>query len=227
MNRREVGLALAAAVAASGAGKALAAKGMPAEWDGLQRRSSKRLEYVYLLPGADFRAYHKVMLDPTQVAFEKDWQRDYNGTQRDPGRWIRDSDIEQAVREGGATATEIFSKAFAAGGYTIVTAPGPDVLRVSPAVVNIRVPAPQKMTAGRSTSYAYEAGAGTLLIEARDSVTGALLARGADPRLTGDSGSMMRRSSVSNRADFRRLVDRWAKQCVDGLNELRSLPPAS
>jgi hypothetical protein len=226
MNRREVGLALAAAVAASGAGRALA-KGMPAEWDGLQRRSSKRLEYVYLLPGADFKPYHKVMLDPTQLAFEKDWQRDYNGTQRDPSAWIRDSDIEQAVTQGGATATEIFTKAFAAGGYSIVTAPGPDVLRVSTAVVNIRVPAPQKMTAGRSSSFSYEAGAGTLIIEARDSVTGALLARGADARLAGDSGTMMRRSTVTNRADFRRLVERWAKQSVDGLNELRSLPAAS
>jgi len=225
MNRREIGFALAAAVAASVAVGPLAAKEPPAEWDGLVRKSSKRLRYVWLAPNADFRGYRSVMLDPTQIAFDKNWRRDYNNTQRNPSAWINDADIEKAVSEAGRAASEIFAKAFADGGYAIVTAPGPDVLRVTTAVVNIRVPAPQKMTAGRSQTYANEAGSATLLVEARDSVTGALLGRAADARVAGDNSMIMRRSTVSNRADFRMLVQRWAKASVEGLNELKNLAP--
>jgi hypothetical protein len=35
----------------------------------------------------------------------------------------------------------------------------------------------------------------------------------------------MRRNSVTNRADFRRLVDDWAKISVRGLNELKASSP--
>src|SRR4051794_19727407 len=49
-------------------------------WDGLVKVKSKRLELVYLAPGADFRGYTKVMIDPTEVAFRKNWQRDQNNS---------------------------------------------------------------------------------------------------------------------------------------------------
>ena len=38
-------------------------------WDGLVEVKPKRLDAVFLLPGADFRAYKKVMMDPVEVAF--------------------------------------------------------------------------------------------------------------------------------------------------------------
>src|SRR4051794_16241381 len=58
------------------------AKAPPAEWDGLVRIASKQLDYVYLQPGADFRGYTQVMLVPTEVAFHKNWKKDYNRTHR-------------------------------------------------------------------------------------------------------------------------------------------------
>jgi hypothetical protein len=229
MNRREVAVFALAALAAPVGVNEAAAKGPPANWDGLVRASSKRLDYVYLLPGADFRGYKSVLLDPTQVAFEKDWKRDYNNTTaRGLSGRISDSDIEDAVTRASKAATDVFAKAFAAGGYPIAAAPADGVLRVSTALVNVRVSAPEKMTAGRSRTYSGEAGSATLVVEARDSVTGALLGRAVDSRLAGDTSSMMMpRSTVSNRSDFRQLVERWAKQSVDGLNELKRLSPTT
>src|SRR5436190_1305918 len=58
---------------------ALAAK-PPATWDGLTLVKSKRFDAVYLAPDADFSSYRKVMLDPTEVAFRKNWVSDYNST---------------------------------------------------------------------------------------------------------------------------------------------------
>ena len=47
----------------------------PRSWDGLVQVKSKQLKLVYLQPGADFRSYTKVIVEPTEVAFAKDWQR--------------------------------------------------------------------------------------------------------------------------------------------------------
>jgi hypothetical protein len=224
VDRRQFATAAFAAVALASAGAALSAS-PPATWDDLVRVNSKRLKYVYILPGADFRAYTKVMLDPTQVAFKKDWKRDYNSSTRGLSRRISDQDIETAIARASKSATEIFAQAFAAGGYPVVAQPGPDVLRVRTAVVDLDVTAPDKMTAGRSRTYANEAGFATLVIEAMDSVSGAILGRAVDSRVAGDNSYMMNRSTVTNRSDFRRVAETWAKSSVNGLNELKALSP--
>jgi hypothetical protein len=227
MNRRRFAIAALTTVAFGGVTSALAAS-PPAEWDGLSRVKSSRLRYVYLLPGADFRPYTKVMLDPTEIAFQKNWQRDFNSrTIRSAGGRITDSDIEQMVDEGGKAATDIFSQAFTAGGFPVVNAPGPDVLRVRTAVLNLTVTSPDRMTAGRSRTYSGEAGTATLVIEARDSVSSALLGRAVDAQVAGDSSIFLNRTRMSNRADFRALAQRWARTAVSGLQQLRSSSPVS
>lgn len=197
----------------------------PANWDGLAQVKSKRFDLVYLMPGADFRGYAKVMLDPTEVAFHKDWQRDYNRSARGANR-ISDSEVQRAIEEAIVAATDIFTKAFQAGGYTVVAAPGPDVLRVKTGVLNVSVTAPDKLTAGRSRTFANEAGSAVLFVEARDSSTNALLGRAVDQKIAGEGGSAYR-TGASNRADFRFMVEQWAKDSVRGLTELKSLSPPS
>ena len=97
MRRRRFITGIAAGlIVATGGGLALAAKA-PASWDGLTLTKSKRMDLVYLAPGADFRTYHKVMLDPTEVAFEKNWKRDFNNQTRGLGRRVDDDDIQKAV----------------------------------------------------------------------------------------------------------------------------------
>src|SRR6185369_11422410 len=147
-------------------------------------------DYVYLLPGADFRAYNKVMLDPTELAFKKNWLRDYNN-----------STMSLSSRLSG-----------------------PDVLRLRTAVVDISINAPDVKSVGRSRSYSGEAGFATLIVEARDSVSGALLGRAVDGKVVGDN-SMLLRNSVTNRSDFRQLMKRWADISVKGLGELKAQSP--
>src|SRR4029453_12422444 len=121
------------------------------------------------------------MLDPTEVAFQKNWRRDYNSTA--PGRRISDQELQNAISKGVSSASDIFAEAWTKGGYQVVTAPGPDVLRVTTGVVNIDVNAPDRPSAGRSYSFSSEAGSATLFVEARDSMTGAILGRAVDPRI--------------------------------------------
>jgi len=196
----------------------------PTSWDGLAQVKSKRLDLVYLQPGADFRGYSKVLLEPTEVAFAKNWQRDYNRTTRNLSSRVSDADVQEAVTEGVKAANDIFAEAWTKGGYAVVTEPGPDVLRVKVGIVNISVSAPDQPVAGRSYNFSGEAGYATLFVEARDSQTGALLGRAVDQGIAGDNSAAWR-TAGSNRADFRQLVQRWADVSVRGLSELKALSP--
>ncbi len=197
----------------------------PASWDGLVQVKSKRLEFVYLQPGADFRGYTKVLLDPAEVAFHKDWQRDYNRTATLSGR-VSNADVQEAIRLGVEGARDIFTNSWAKAGYSLADAPGPDVVRVKIGIVNIRVNAPDRQTPGRSYSFSDEAGQATLFIEARDSMTGSLLGRAVDPKAVGDT-PMTWRTGASNRTDFRNQVQDWADASVRGMAELKSLSPTN
>jgi hypothetical protein len=225
MDRRRFtsGALIAVTALAAPTSAALAAK-PPTSWDGLTRVPSKKLKFVYLLPGADFRGYNKVMLDPTEVAFRKDWARDYNNTTRGLSTRIQPSEVEKVTEEGGKAATEIFTQAFNEAGIPVVATPGEDVLRLRIGIVNLSVTSPDRPTAGRSYSFSEEAGSAQLIVEARDSMTNALLGRAVDGKVAGDT-SMLWRNKVTNRADFRLLGKSWAKACVNGFGELKRLSP--
>jgi hypothetical protein len=196
-------------------------------WDGLVQVNSKRFALAFLAPGADFSQYHKIMIDPVQIAFKKNYVRDFNRTRRGASSQIRDSDVERMVDQGSRSATPLFARAFSDGGYQVVTEPGPDVLRVQGSVIDIFVNAPDIRSAGRRTVIASQAGYGTFVVEARDSMTGALLGRVLDRRFAGDDIGRTR-TSVSNRADFEALFRTWARQAVAEFGDLKTLPaPAS
>jgi hypothetical protein len=223
MDRRRFALAAVSILAIAHAPSALAAKA-PTTWDGLVRIKSKRLEYVYLLPGADFRGYTKVMVEPTELALKKNWLRDYNNSTTGLSSRLSERDVQDALAKASPVATEILAEAFKEGGYPVVTDGGPDVLRVRTGVVDISISAPDVKTAGRTRSFAQEAGYATLVVEVRDSVSGTLLGRAVDGKVAGDNGALMR-NSVTNRSDFRTMLKRWASVGVKGLGELKALSP--
>lgn len=224
MDRRRFALAAASLLTVAQAAPALAAPKAPATWDGLVRVQSKRIDFVYLLPGADFREYRRVMLDPTELAFKKNWLRDYNSTAMGLSGRLSERDVQDAITRASPVVNEILADAFKDGGYAVVSEAGADVLRLRTGVVNISVTAPDIKMAGRNRSFADEAGYATLILEARDSVSGAMLGRAVDNKVAGDN-SMLIRNSVTNRGDFRTLMKRWADLSVRGLDELKTRSP--
>jgi hypothetical protein len=196
---------------------------MPQSWDGLVQVKPKRMDAAYLLPGADFRSYTKLMVDPAEVAFAKNWLRSQNDS-RNLSRQVTQEDAEKILAAARSNFDEIFVEAFTKAGYTIVQAPGPDVMRVSTGVLNLYVTAPDVPTAGRSTTYTTQAGEATLVIEVRDSTTNLLLGRVLDRRETQRSTLQMT-TSVTNLAEFRTLFKAWAGTAVKGLQELKDHSP--
>jgi hypothetical protein len=214
-------LAAVALVATTAAG----ADKLPATWDGLVQVKAQKLAAVYLLPNADFRTYSKVMFDPSEVAFEKNWAENYNSQSMDLDDRVSSRDVQKGIADAQAGLDRIFPQTFAKEGYQVVTAPGPNVARISVGVMNLSVTAPD-VGMGIGTSFAVDAGEATLIVEVRDSATNQLLGRGLDRRDAGDTeGQGFPRTSVSNREDFKELFQTWADIAAKGLTELRSSSP--
>lgn len=197
----------------------------PASWDGLVEVKPKKMDVVFLLPGADFRPYTRLMLDPTEVAFRKDWMKAMNSPGTSLSGRVSEEDAAEILAAARSNFEDIFREVFTEAGYEVVTAPGPDVLRVSTGVVNLYLNAPDTMSAGRSRTYTANAGEATLVIEVRDSTTNALLGRVADRRETMEGVGMQSANRVTNLADFRALFKQWASTAAKGLDELKAHSP--
>lgn len=215
-------LSIAAAFAAAAP---LVAQPTENSWDGLTKVRTERADLLYLLPDVDFRTYTKVILDPTEVAFRRNWQRDYNRTQRSLGARIDNGEAQAIADRARSGFEEIFAEEFREAGYEVVTQPGPDVLRLRTGVLNLYVSAPDQMQPGRTVTFSADAGQATVFIEARDSTTGALLGRAVDQRIADDNPRM--RTRASNIADFEQMFQIWARSAVRGLNELKSRSPVN
>jgi hypothetical protein len=200
-----------------------AAAALPPPYQDLVQVKSKKLDAVYLLPGADFSGYSKLMIDPAQVSFRKDWVKDANRS-RGLSAKIDDDDARQIAQAARSGFENIFIAAFKSKGYDVVTSPARDVLRLSPAIVNLYINAPQAPAPGVTRSYTLEAGEATLALEVRDSTTGAILGVAIDRSETRGSGYATVTTSVSNRAAFEQLFKRWADICVKGFEQLKTTP---
>jgi hypothetical protein len=190
--------------------------------DGLVKITPRRMDLAWLRPGADFRPYTKVIIDPTQVAFRPDWRKDYN-LNASVGNWVSQEQADKIMSAARTNFDEIFRDAFRKAGYEVVTAPGPDVLRVNSGILDLDVNAPLgQNTVG--TTWIISAGQAALIVEVRDSATNALLGRVADRRETQDLGRQIA-STATTVYDFRLLFNLWAGICTKALGELKSASP--
>jgi hypothetical protein len=194
------------------------------ELDGLVEVKPKRMDEAWLLPGADFRPYSAVLIDMPDVAFDKDWMRNMNET-RSLSHRVSQEDAAKIAAATRAGLVEVFQEEFRKAGYSIATAPGAGVLRLSPAIIRLYINAPDIMAPGRSQTYTIDAGEATLVLKARDSVSGALLGMAVDRREARGTGFVTWTNSVTNRSDFRRLFQQWAMTCIKGLDELKAASP--
>jgi len=221
MNRR-LRTAWAAALGGAlllGATVALSASKPPTEWDGLVKRDSKRADLLYVRPDVHIKAYSKLMIDPAQVAFDKNW--DPNDNRQELSRRVTPEDMEKIKTGLAQMLNETLADQLQKGGYQVVTTADENTLRLSPAIINLYINAPDVMTPGMSRSYVMDAGHMTLLLEFRDAVTGQLLARALDTKQGTDYGRMQVANSVTNSAEAKNAMSGWAKALVKGLDTLK------
>jgi len=221
MNTSRISLVIIALVAGiSTISPVFAKKNLPAVNDeGMELVKDSELATVYADPGADLSIYKRIWLKDATVAFKKNWQRDQN---RSYSFKVRDSDMEKIQNDVATVFREVFTQELLDGGYVLAEEIGEDVLIVVPAIVDLDVTAPDVQGTTRVRSFSDSAGEMTLNLELFDSVTNDKIAKATDRKRDYRRGYTQWRTSVSNRADGRRMMTSWAKALRSALDEVRS-----
>lgn len=185
--------------------------------DGLHLVPNSKVAALYREPGADLSQYDKVALLETYVSFRKNWQRNYNNEASFQSR-VSDKDMDRIRKRAAQEFSKVFTEVLSTkGGHEMVSAGGEGVLILRPAIVNLDVAAPDIMSAGISHTVVASAGSLTLYLELYDGKTGAIIARAIDSREAGSPGRARVASSVTNKADFDRVLRHWAELLNDAL----------
>jgi hypothetical protein len=189
--------------------------------DGLELREGKAAAVVYVRPGVDFSGYRRFAILDCPVAFKKDWEREHkSGAMR-----VSQKDMDEIKTGLSAEFLKVFTDELQnKGGYQIVTAGAEDVLILRPAIIDLDVSAPDKMSAGRSYTLSESAGGMTLYLEIFDSVTGQILARAIDRQEDRGTGRIQWQNSVTNKAEADRILRRWASALRARLDEVHGKP---
>jgi hypothetical protein len=190
----------------------------PETWEGLKKVKRPGLDTVYVREGVSLAKYKRVMLDPVEVSFDKNWN-----PRRGPGAF--DSADPMAIRQNLAKlARDVFRRELEKrGGYPLVDEPGPDVLRVRAQIVDLYINAPETNSPGITHTYVINAGEMTLVAELYDSETNALLARVIDRQRGLERGlnELQIANRVTNTAEADRILSSWAGRLREALDKAR------
>ncbi len=202
----------------------LLAAGTETSEDGLQLVEKDRNGSLYADSDVDWSGYTEIRLLDATVAFRKNWQRDQN--RGDPFK-VKTEDMEDIKQSMAELFNEVFTEELTTeGGYRISAGSGENVLTIQPAIVDLDIAAPDTQRAGINRQYTESAGEMTLQLNLLDSVSGDLLAKSSDRREAPRRGYMQWTTSVTNQAEARRIMQRWAKDLRARLDQARSAAPA-
>lgn len=192
--------------------------------DGLKRVAGQDFAEVYLRPGADLAHYEHLSLAQCEVNFRKNWLRDQQRDSRTLSSRVRQEDADRIRQRIASACDEHFRAALErAPAHALVEAApnGEDVLILRPSIVNLDIHAPDVQGAGRTRSFTTSAGEMTLNLELVDALTGEVQGRVVDRRRGVEHSQLQWTSSVTNRAEFERILRRWADVLRDSVDRVR------
>ena len=176
--------------------------------DGLQKVTVPGLAQAYARPGATLAGYSRVLIEPVQVAFSRNWDPTRTGSRLKLSKEEREN-----IRNGvAAIVQEEFVKELQdRSSYKVVNESGADVLRVKVNIVDLYVNAPDTESVSRSRTYTVSAGQMTLIAELFDSESGEILARVVDRREARNDDALRLSSSVVKRGEAQEIAANWAR----------------
>lgn len=192
--------------------------GAEVTFDGLHRVNNARADEAWARPDLDLSGYSKVMLDHAGIEYRPGGESGRTSIARTRGGPYEVTE-EQKVRLL-SVVTEAFREELAASEqFELVDEPGPDVLLVRGALLDVVSNVPPEPV-GRTDFYLTSVGEATLVIELRDSITNAILARAMDRRAAERPGrQLFEANRVTNTTEVRRLAQRWASLLRTRLEE--------
>ena len=194
-------------------------------FDNLTMMDGTIMDAVWARTDIDLTGYRKVMFAGVGVEY-REVSGPYSGRKGSATARTTSNRTEFRLHpdtraEFEAEITAAFLEEMAASDvFEIVEEAGPDVLLIVGGLLDVvsRVP-PEHV--GRSRIWLDSVGEATLVLEIRSSVSNSIYARAVDRRAAGSQGQTYQASStVTNRAEVRRLGRRWGKMLRDGLDTL-------
>jgi hypothetical protein len=179
--------------------------GTEESFDGLRRVENSRASKAWMRPDFDVSSYTKVRLEGAGIEFQPARR---GGTSTRSGRAFPVTEAQEA------RLVEILVSAFReelarSERFELVETKGPDVLTLWGGLLDVVSFVPPQRP-GRGDVFLRSVGEATLVIELRDSLSHATLARVMDRRAANRVGNTSRSNPVTNWAEVRRVARRWA-----------------
>jgi hypothetical protein len=187
-------------------------------FDGLHAVKGGRADQAWAKPGVDLTQYSKIILEGAGIEYRPGGQSGTAMSARSRSGPYEVTD-DQKARLRALVIEGFLEELDKSEHFTIVAEPGPDVLAVRGALLDVVSWVPPEQT-GRGGVYITRVGEATLVLELRDSITDAILARSVDRRaIDADGfGDLSYSSQVSNQADIRRVIRSWARLLRESLD---------
>ena len=186
-------------------------------FDGLYPVKGGTADQAWARPGADISQYSKIMLQGVGIEYRPGGKsgRLYHSRMSVDHYEISDSQKKRLRK--------ILRKAFLdelgkSEQFTIVKEPGPDVLLIRGELLDVVSYVPEE-SSPMVDVYVSSVGEATLVLEIRDSVSEAIIARAIDRRAAEDTFGFHESNRVTNSADVRRLAQTWARLLRERLDE--------
>lgn len=190
-------------------------------FDGLYPIKGGSADQAWARPGADISQYSKIILQSVGVEYRPGGEsgRLFHSRSRTDHYEISDKQKKRL--------REILREAFLeelgkSERFTLVSEPGPDVLSIRGGLLDVVSFVPPEPI-GRGEVYLSRVGEATLVLEIRDSVSEAVIARAVDRRAAENSFDFSESNRVNNSSEVRRLARTWARLLRERLDTF-SLP---
>jgi hypothetical protein len=187
-------------------------------FDGLHEILNSEADKAWAVPGLNLSGYSKIMLRGEGIEYRPGGEsgRTYHSRSSGGPYEVTERQKERMLE----VVREVFLEELGKSeNFTIVEEPGPDVMLVRGALLDVVSYVPPD-SAGRIDVYLSQVGQATLVVEVRDSISGAILARAIDRQAAEDMAGGFPSNRVTNTSEVRRLIRRWGRALRERLEEL-------
>ena len=188
-------------------------------FDGLAPINNSRFREAWADPDVDLKQYNKMIIGGAEFEFRAVKKSTGSTSVRRNSNnefWMDDKTRAKLVE----TVTAVFAEELTSvKGFTVTEEKGADTLILIGGLHDIVSRVPPDLV-GRGEIYLSSLGEATLVIEARDSLSGETIFRAVDRRAAERMGDMINVNSVTTMSEVKRWARRWAMRLREGLESI-------
>lgn len=187
-------------------------------FDGLYPVKDSRADAAWAREGVDLSQYSKIMLQGVGVEYRPGGEAGRTYRARADGGPFEVTERQKKAFE--KTIWEEFREELAESEhFTLVDEAGPDVLLIRGGLLDVVSYVPPDLGGARDRVFLSRVGEATLVLEIRDSITEAIMARAVDRRAAESAFDLQESNRVNNASEVKRLARTWARILRERLDE--------